>query len=562
MLSAFFVIKGLMWEKPVFIDCASQSFFELIGTIWEANDEYSSDRVLHRLCSLMRKMGAQTIVGESLRQDDDLEVEEERNALSRYYNTDVRFNTIRLTFLADKISTCRDLEKTDTKNFLANAIIINAKWTEKGISKSACYLLRSIVGIPDAKYEDCPERAPLLNYYFHLYRDFECSVGLGDGTVRKYTKRGTFFCQQNSRTSVCAHSALKMLINNTPSDVSVSSELLTSEKINAILGIDHQNRTVGAGLRNQDVKAIFDHNNLTIIQQDFFNDPNLDYARFLHHFVESRCPSLLIFTTDTPQITHVVPILGHTLNSDMWRPEAEIAYSQNVPSNYAPYPGYRAASEWVDNFIIHDDNFGMYLCLPVDSLRRVTLPRYDPTFRACLGIGVVPCQISTTSREAEMASEFLIRVFLNRLKGVSHLQFWLRALIQEKRAPLVIRTALFARERYKAHLREYKDFEGNYYRKKEVERICQPLPDKFWLCELTLPDLYTTNKSKLVDILYPIDQPPARNDKAILEKCLLARFPGFTAQFEKGRVKENIPSHVNSHYPLFRVEQNLNLFEW
>ena len=59
---------------------------------------------------------------------------------------------------------------------------------------------------------------------------------------------------------------------------------------------------------------------------------------------------------------HVVPIIGHTLNTDSWQPEADIQYKRKVDLHF------RSVSAWVDNFIIHDDNFGMYLCYPTSKL--------------------------------------------------------------------------------------------------------------------------------------------------------------------------------------------------
>ena len=74
----------------------------------------------------------------------------------------------------------------------------------------------------------------------------------------------------------------------------------------------------------------------------FFNNPNLEYNDFAYKYIESRCPVLLVFFTDN-RGRHVVPILGHTLNSDMWRPEAKTAYSP-----ISRLDQYKPASSWVN----------------------------------------------------------------------------------------------------------------------------------------------------------------------------------------------------------------------
>ena len=110
------------------------------------------------------------------------------------------------------------------------------------------------------------------------------------------------------------------------------------------------------------------------------------------------------------------------------------------------------------------------------------------------------------------------------------------------------------RDNYQGHL-NHCDFEGTEFSQEEKNEIIKDLPQAFWLIEVTLPDLYSANKSKLLDILYKSD---AENNLGE-ENWIQIRFPGFL----KKRIREGfIPLRVTSHYPLFRHEQNHEECEW
>jgi hypothetical protein len=149
-----------------------------------------------------------------------------------------------------------------------------------------------------------------------------------DGGIKKnYRINGSFFCQQNQLTSVCAHASLLMTINNMNL---ASLPMISAEYINKILGIDHRTNKIDpevrAGLTIQEVVQILTQLGLATVQMDFYNYPNQEYEQFVYHYIESKCPVLLAFFTSFSMrtiLSHVVPVLGHTLNSDMWRPEAE-----------------------------------------------------------------------------------------------------------------------------------------------------------------------------------------------------------------------------------------------
>lgn len=542
----------LTLKKPLLRPTSKgHSYFSFISEFWMAK-EAGWDRAFHRLCSLMRKMDAQNVVIEEIK-GDSLELSEEKTALDTYFGHKTYIKAFRFTFLSENISTVETLlnkriigriKDLADENFLASATLINFRDPRNNWHS---YLQKAIVCIPKLS------NTPLLNNYIHIHKIFNCSVDLSDNEKRSFNINGTFFCQQNSITSVCAHASLCMIINNMDMP---GLKTISSEWINRTLGIDHTTKKVGPdkGLSENEVKQVLKKAGLKANWYNFFNDPNSDYAEYIYRYVEGKCPSLLIFSTTHSDELHVVPVIGHTLNSDIWRAEAELAYNRAVPLNYRP------ASEWVDHFIIHDDNFGMYLCLPIDSLRKITLPKHDPTFRSYLAIAITPSEIRTPAREAEWTGALLIRRLLEKFSALNvKLGIWLERLADE-RTPMVIRTMIMSKENYKRHLSAYTDFKGKSFKKSEISALTDHLPDYFWLSEITLPDLYTANKSKVVDFIYVCDKQPAVDEKELSNRWIQIRLPG-ACRFNR-RSKSTIPLTVNSHCPLYRHKKDIKIPEW
>ncbi len=89
------------------------------------------------------------------------------------------------------------------------------------------------------------------------------------------------------------------------------------------------------------------------------------------------------------------------------------------------------------------------------------------------------------------------------------------------------------------------------------------LPGYFWLSEITLPDLYTANKHKLIDILYGCDQKPdykEKTEKKVANLLIQIRFPGIC--YINRESNNTINLSVKSHYPLYRNYKESRIPEW
>jgi hypothetical protein len=545
-----------MASKPeLHIVKQGNSLFALLNKYcrFEADGLYNP--ALHRLCSLMRKMNVKTAVVETMSVADN-DIHEECEALNTYYKdtvAQVNIEAYKLTFLSEEIASPEELRDLKDEDFLSSAIIIN--FYDPNDKGWRSYLYNAIVSTPQINNHKKYGSMPLLNNYLHISKKFNCKVSISDDKIHEYKIAGTFFCQQNSKTSVCANASLCMVINN---QNSLKIVLVTPEDINKKLGINHIDIKFGfskSGFSNDDINKVLNDYGLSYTLLDFYSNPNREYDEWIYSYTESKYPVLLIFTTDTTT-SHVVPILGHTLNSDTWKPEAELAYSPAVKSN--SIGSYKSSAAWVDHFIIHDDNFGMYLSLPVGALKRVTLPKHDPSFRANYAIAIIPKGVQTPSWEAEWASRVCTYNILQwRKSTATPLDIWtyrLERRLNDSRSTIT-RTFLITKDDYKKSL-DKKDFNDNAFSKTDKEELIKDLPERFWLTEITMPDLYTANKSKIIDFFYPCNFSAFTDEKEVLERWFQIRFPHILIKRDAGNKHTPIPMSVKNHYPLLGFEVN------
>ena len=227
------------------------------------------------------------------------------------------------------------------------------------------------------------------------------------------------------------------------------------------------------------------------MEQIFYGYPDIDYAEYIHRIVESKSPCLFALSTDTIGVNHVVPVLGHTINSDLWTPEAERVYHEELKKDYIH------SSKWVDHFIIHDDNFGMYLCLPLDSLKTERRSAEEPGFnkpkkydsppiddqflRPYYSCGLFLSNIEIPGYHAEAASKIMLLRYLEKLtKNGYERNYWLKQLYDNILVKLiVIRSSIIKKDDYRRHLNELTDKKANRYEVADIDWIFYALPDQF-----------------------------------------------------------------------------------
>lgn len=555
-------------SELAFIPCGpGTSFFELIGRFCRS---MRAPFTLHRICTLMRKMGAQTVVRESVdsRSPEWQRLSVELAALRTRVAAPMPARTIKITFLLKPASTISDLHALADEDFLGYAVVVDLELAQ---GQFFSYIFESVIREPGIRVPSADGGVawlPLLNNYLHVKKTFNSTVAV----EKCYALCGTFFCQQNTISSVCAHACAAMVLNNAPG----TNGIVTCEDINAILGIDHKKRklktTVGSnqsatheGLTTMELEAVFQNFGFSTYGHDFRGENRKLYRDFLYGFVESGYPAILAFSTADGQNKisgHVVGLFGHTLNSDSWFPTAFVDYARQEARDVA----YLSTLDWVPDFIVHDDNYGMYLCLPAHSFRPESHPDPGIRFTPFDGIGIYPSDAKVSMLGYRAESLGFLR-FIQALRYIAtdaalalpELPYYLRHLLPHvERRTAVVRTTLIGSEDYAQHL-EGRDNKGVPLQEQEKALMRDSLKTHkwIWLVEISEPDLYVGNKSKVVDIVLDpsFDRNPPEVAEPINGGVILMRFPGFLLTPKDQPPYAPARLSVEGHLPLFVWEK-------
>ena len=199
----------------------------------------------------------------------------------------------------------------------------------------------------------------------------------------------------------------------------------------------------------------------------------------------------------------MVSVVGHTFNPHSWLPSTR-RYGTGQWSS-----AYHSSLGWVDELIIHDDNFGMQFCLPAHAFKPVGNPDEpdDLTPREALGIFPTSFNIKMLSTSAETIAASVMRQMAKESQGAIFAgnyyteRFW-SSVTNSLRESTIFRTLLVRWSEYVE--RYWKDGPISAELQKFLEEIDKKKITHVWLVEITEPVLFIGKKAKVFDILlYP-----------------------------------------------------------
>jgi hypothetical protein len=553
-------MKGAFSKStPWLIRCdKGYSFYHnLVERYWPGNGP------LHRLCSLARKMGVRSYVREVLVPTD--EIRQEIDAVAAYPDyagSGITGQAVRLSFFR---SLPKAWQEVTSKDLLGYAVILELR---RGGKKWMSYVLEAVVRpptifvrLPNGQVR--PES--VSNYYVHCTRPFDSVIGTQLESV-PLELEGSFFCQQNGLTHVCVHAALRAAINSSPSIRGPRvPEKLTNIEINKILGFNYANKSsmdhLRGGLEPEHIEAVIKELGLRGKAYDFPNPSHIGYAEYVYPLIESRFP--VILAVSVQKVKHAIAVMGHTVNSDRWGPQAKVGYGA------FPLVQYHSSVEWADHFIIADDNVGMYVTLPREMIRNFLAPEFDPNLHATMAVGVVPNSVNVFGYDAEASASGLVEQFL-RMVMSRQACWWLKYLRGHMRKKvhrhpaLVCRTVLTKRDQYCDEMERVRDSmrKPNRLTAAEVQMLRGVLPKTIWVTEISLPDLYSANKHKIGDFV--TDAGASRAEYEAFRSLVFGWLPG-VAYFNVPKLAKPFTRDwsLKGHIRLFRHARGpLPALEW
>ena len=238
----------------------------------------------------------------------------------------------------------------------------------------------------------------------------------------------------------------------------------------------------------------------------------------------------------------MIPFFGHTFNEDAWSPHAEQDYFKiGEAISYIP------SRAWLSSFIVHDDNLGPNLCIPQGFLDKAKVDYV---------LELLPQGWRYSGVEAELVAADYFYSILPELAD-SLEKPWLRRLLEYViRKKLILRHVPIGKNDYLAALRRATDWEGRAESTETLSVLEDLVPERYWMIEVSVPEVFSTNKRKLGEILLDAERELSSDIDGT--SFVLARFPGCYAFFDQ-QDGYGIPrfsttsSSLESHIPVYSV---------
>jgi hypothetical protein len=519
--------KQLLW-KDTGLETGFSNFLFI-------EQNYDSDPVMRRVFSLARKHNYQSVLIDDIEESNCVLLQQENEAL-HICKPDFEKSVVhRISFF--RTPSGQQPAETD---FLGYVVFKQDYFKNKPQPRTHIYESVTL-----------PCRTKGQNNFVHCARDFGVNTSLG-----KFRVSGVLYAQQNDSTFVCAHVALRSALA-----AILPQGDITYPEMNALLNIDHKTRMVGngSGLGPEEIETVFNH--YGIDYDKFLHEPReklyllTDFQRDLYGIIESGFPALVGFELDEPKPRrHVIPVFGHTFNEDAWLPDAQRTY---FGSKLSYYP----SENWLSTFVVHDDNFGPYFCLPrhflkADNLRAVPnglkwlagmLKRHicgKDNFRLMYGLKSKPTVFGAV--DAEAAGFDLFMKVSGKMPPLG-LDWYDRFTVFTRCGWLVLRTILLRRDDYLGHVKAIKDRAGVPLEEQHIEKLRSTLPDTFWMIEASAPELFAVSREKFGEVLLVTDKPKS---SPLFSLVLSVRLPGVIL-FGGGDELNVEKTKLEGHTPIF-----------
>ena len=436
---------------------------------------FGGTNTLRRIFSLARKLGYRSMLEEKINDDHPSKYAEDE-ALRKSGQGFTHSEMYRLSFF----TSLRNV--TPTQNEFLGYVVVRTDWYDN--KPSWTYVYESVLK---------PFRTEAQNNFLHCKRKYQVANQYGVFEVE-----GTLYAQQNGITSICAHVALRSVLS-----LLLPAGDISYSEINRLAG---RQPTDTKGLTARQIKNVINGCSHSKQIQARKLDKNYSYpfSPLLYGYIESGCPALLSFGVKEEEgVGHIVPVLGHTFNEDTWVAEARNGYFDSVD--------YYSSEGWLSTYLIHDDNFGPYQCIPrgfIDQSR----------FWNLFGLHYEGAALWSDRAESD-ALEFIKNYVDKCNKDIKDTCLWFDHFIEFGKAQqLVLRSIFITKTQYLVFLHRWQ-FEESL-----INKLRENLPEFFWMVEVSCPELFSATRGKFGEVLLTYEKADENSGGTI--KPLAMRLPG------------------------------------
>lgn len=474
-----------------------QTFPRDMVDVYEMAEKLGGDRPLRRILFLARELGCKTIVYQK-----DLSHSGFKSEWDDYYKyvfPNPKSTVEKLNFFSRVLHKTSDLASVTSNDYLGYVILrpIPSQRVCEAVLRVSPSLQGAYV-LAKGKYTS----------YVGRYR---------------FEVEGTPFVQQDGNAGVCAHASLITISHITPKIFpTIPHQPWTISQIKKCVS-QISSPSMGPGLQLAHVSRVFTEMGFSgNAVYRFPEDKTLLFppAQIIYMYAESQIPVFVGLPLEARGTGHSIVVIGHVFDKQAWWPEALPSYYTTVPSGESWVSSVSWASEW----IICDDNFGPYLCMPkhLCEVSWVAVP--------------LPRNILLKGDTATLNAFWIIRtpIFRRILEAASRRECspWIdpfnRHLTEGK---LVLRIFLTTAETFRESIRR-----DNHMNRDLAEYYLHTkLPETFWLGELSVPELFREG-FRLGEVLVNACYPPKFIDTGH-EALILTHAPGSILVYEGSRNK-------------------------
>jgi len=328
---------------------------------------------------------------------------------------------------------------------------------------------------------------------------FAVKIDIQNGAPQTLKVAGFPFMQQDKHSACCAHAGLIMadrfLVqrrNRENPGLNEQPHLLESIRniLSSVPGVGRKIPT--PGLRPIDISTVLEgeeYSPLVYVYSEG-NKPPFALERMLYHYLESKIPVQLLIPTRGGG--HSLTVIGHSFDPDVWWALAREPYYSARPLEEFCH----CSTNWIEHFIVQDDNFGPYLTVPKDYVRSC-----ETSGQSAIAVPLT-LDVTIEGPTAELIATCCIakeinvqRILEARNNGQISDNTWKLFEVMWShflRRDLVLRTFLVGSDEFKnsyvpIHLKQYYDPLRLY--------------NKVWLTEISIPELFSQTRKRLGEIL-------------------------------------------------------------
>jgi hypothetical protein len=431
------------------VDDPSYSNFDYVDI------HFNSCETVRRIFSLARQLGFHSFLIEEA-DDEHPRLMEDNKLFTKYDSGFEKSIVSRISFFKSKTN------RLPTQNDFLGYVVIKQEFF-KNDANPYTYVYEAVLK---------SHRQDIRNDFLHCKRTYQVEYSFG-----KFGITGVLYAQQNTKTFVCAHVALRTVLSLLLDDGDISySDINKLAKLNTY--------PINNDMTSEAINTVLRKLSLSFVEFDKSELGQIHFTDKLYGHIESGCPCLLGFdvTNKQQRISHIIPILGHTFDDDACVSYAKKEYFEDCNYNYS-------SSDWLNSFLIHDDNFGNYHTIKKDFIS-------NENFLHLWGITNNSRKHALYCTEVlQVANDYLSQFVEEKRYGVQEQFLWFNRMISfalEKK--IILRPLFVDRHSYISYLQSYRFDEV-------IEQKCKQLPDEFWIVEISCPELFSATRAKFGEVL-------------------------------------------------------------